>query len=60
VPSGTTDPALRTRLHEHFAQHTRAVLDVPHDGALVVDSPIDYDAPTPDAWLRVTAVADGL
>ena len=64
APARTADPALGTRLHDHFARLTRAVLSVPHDPALIAGGPIDYAALTPasrDAWLQVTAaVADGL
>ncbi len=64
APARTADPALRARLHQHFGQLTRTVLDVPHDPALVAGGPINYDALSPttqDAWLNVSAaVADGL
>lgn len=64
APARTPDADLSKRLHAHFGQLTRAVLDVPHDPALVAGGPIAYDALTPrsqEAWLRVTAaVADGL
>ena len=64
APARTADPALGTRLHDHFARLTRAVLSVPHDPALIAGGPIDYAALSPasrDAWLQVTAeVADGL
>jgi len=64
APTRTADPALRARLHQHFGQLTRTVLDVPHDPALVAGGPINYDALSPttqDAWLNVSAaVADGL
>ncbi|MGL5828019.1 MAG: MinD/ParA family ATP-binding protein, partial [Angustibacter sp.] len=64
APSKTPDAALSRRLHEHFGQLTRAVLDVPHDPALVDGGPINYDALTTasrEAWLRVSAaIADGL
>ncbi len=64
APSKTPDAALSKRLHEHFGQLTRAVLDVPHDPALVDGGPINYDALTTasrEAWLRVSAaIADGL
>ena len=63
-PARTPDPALQERLHRHFGQLTRAVLDVPHDPALVAGGPISYDALTTasrSAWLQVTAaIADGL
>ena len=64
APSRTPDAALRDRLHRHFSKLTRAVLDVPHDPALVAGGPVAYDALSPasrTAWLQVTAaVADGL
>ncbi|WP_430785387.1 MinD/ParA family ATP-binding protein [Actinoplanes sp. G11-F43] len=64
APTRTPDTALRDRLHRHFGKLTRAVLDVPHDPALVAGGPVAYDALSPasrSAWLRVTAaVADGL
>lgn len=64
APARTPDPALQERLHRHFGQLTRAVIDVPHDPALVAGGPISYDALTPasrSAWLQVTAaIADGL
>ena len=64
APTRTPDPALRDRLHRHFGKLTRAVLEVPHDPALVAGGPVAFDALTPasrTAWLQVTAaVADGL
>jgi len=64
APARTADQVLTQRLHKHFGQLTRAVLDVPHDPALVPGGPITYDAlarTTREAWLRVSAaVADGL
>ncbi|GEL99804.1 chromosome partitioning protein [Cellulomonas terrae] len=64
APEPKVDKDLQKRLRSHFGALTRAVLDVPHDKALVAGGPIDYDAlstTTRDAWLRVTAVvADGL
>lgn len=63
-PSKVADPQLNRRLHRHFASLTRAVLDVPHDAALVDGGTLNYDALSPatrEAWLQVTAtVADGL
>jgi MinD-like ATPase involved in chromosome partitioning or flagellar assembly len=63
-PAPVADAALRKRLHKHFGQLTRAVVDVPYDPALVPGGPIAYDALSPAshaAWLQVTAaVADGL
>jgi len=53
------DPKLRRRLHAHFGQLTRAVLDVPYDPALVDGAPIDVDRLKPstrEAWLHATAV----
>lgn len=64
APSPKVDKDLRTRLRGHFGALTRAVVEVPHDKALVSGGPIDYEALNPstrDAWLRATAiVADGL
>ncbi|KQR11930.1 chromosome partitioning protein [Cellulomonas sp. Leaf334] len=64
APEPKVDKDLQKRLRSHFGALTRAVLDVPHDKALVSGGPIDYDSlstTTRDAWLRVTAVvADGL
>lgn len=64
APSPKVDKDLRTRLVGHFGALTRAVVEVPHDRALVSGGPIDYEALQPstrDAWLRATAiVADGL
>jgi len=64
APEPKVDKDLQKRLRSHFGALTRAVLDVPHDKALVAGGPIDYEAlstTTRDAWLRVTAVvADGL
>jgi MinD-like ATPase involved in chromosome partitioning or flagellar assembly len=63
-PAATADQALRTRLHRHFGQLTRAVVDVPYDPALIAGGPIAYDAlsqASHGAWLQVTAaVVDGL
>ncbi|MCW2137346.1 MinD/ParA family ATP-binding protein [Actinoplanes cyaneus] len=63
-PADTVDKELRKRLHRHFGALTRAVLDVPHDPALVAGGPIAYDALAPAtrrAWLQVAAaVAEGL
>lgn len=63
-PAKVADPQLHTRLHGHFNGLTRAVLDVPHDPALVDGGTLNFDALTPatrEAWLQVTAtVADGL
>lgn len=64
APEPKVDKDLQKRLRSHFGALTRAVIDVPHDKALVAGGPIDYEAldrSTRDAWLRVTAVvADGL
>ena len=64
APSFDVDPKLRARLHDHFGQLTRVVLDVPHDPALVAGGPLLIDAlagSTREAWLHVSAaVADGL
>jgi MinD-like ATPase involved in chromosome partitioning or flagellar assembly len=64
APAADVDAQLRARLHAHFGRLTRAVLDVPHDPALVAGGPLLVDALAPttrEAWLHVTAaVADGL
>ncbi|ANP74863.1 hypothetical protein PA27867_3956 (plasmid) [Cryobacterium arcticum] len=64
APSKVADAQLNRRLHGHFASLTRAVLDVPHDPALVDGGTLNFDALSPvtrEAWLQVTAtVADGL
>lgn len=63
-PEPKVDKDLRQRLRSHFGALTRAVVEVPHDKALVTGGPIDHAALRPatrDAWLRATAiVADGL
>jgi MinD-like ATPase involved in chromosome partitioning or flagellar assembly len=64
APSKVADAQLNRRLHGHFNSLTRAVLDVPHDPALVDGGTLKFDALAPatrEAWLHVTAtVADGL
>lgn len=64
APARVADAQLGHRLHDHFASLTRAVLDVPHDPALVDGGTLAFDALAPatrEAWLQVTAtVADGL
>ncbi|HEY8721680.1 MinD/ParA family ATP-binding protein, partial [Pengzhenrongella sp.] len=64
APSADVDQALRARLHDHFGQLTRVVLDVPHDASLVAGGPLLIDSlasETREAWLQVTsAVAEGL
>jgi MinD-like ATPase involved in chromosome partitioning or flagellar assembly len=63
-PSKTADPQLSRRLHEHFSQLTRTVLDVPFDASLVSGGPLNVDTLAPRtraAWLLATAaIADGL
>ncbi|MBD7917374.1 chromosome partitioning protein [Cellulomonas sp. Sa3CUA2] len=63
-PEPKVDKDLRQRLRSHFGALTRAVVEVPHDKALVSGGPIDHANLRPatrDAWLRATAiVADGL
>ncbi len=58
------DGGLADRLHHHFAQMTRAVVDVPYDPALVSGGPIDLgrlSAGSRRAWLHAAAaVVDGL
>ncbi|WP_407344708.1 MinD/ParA family protein [Pengzhenrongella phosphoraccumulans] len=64
APGDDVDAKLRARLHHHFGQLTRVVLDVPHDPALVPGGPLLVESlqeGTREAWLKVTAaVADGL
>ena len=64
APAVEIDAKLRARLHHHFGQLTRVVLDVPHDPALVPGGPLLIETlqdGTREAWLQVTAaVADGL
>lgn len=64
APAKHRDETLTTRLHTHFRQLTRAVIDVPYDPALVGGGRMHFDALAPatrEAWLRVAAdVADGL
>lgn len=64
APSPQTDPVLTRRLHEHFEQLTRAVVDVPHDPALVAGGTIEISRLAPatrEAWVHATAtVAAGL
>lgn len=63
-PEPKVDKDLRQRLRSHFGALTRAVVEVPHDRALVTGGPIEHASLRPstrDAWLRATAVvADGL
>ncbi|MFO7689242.1 MAG: chromosome partitioning protein [Cryobacterium sp.] len=63
-PSKTVDAQLSQRLHTHFAQLTRTVLDVPFDASLVSGGPLNVDALAPRtraAWLLATAaIAEGL
>jgi len=63
-PAKTADRALSTRLHDHFSQLTRTVVDVPYDPALVAGGPLNIDALAPrtrEAWLYATAaIAEGL
>ncbi|GAB2575220.1 MinD/ParA family ATP-binding protein [Microlunatus antarcticus] len=64
APASSNDTLLSSRLHDHFAQLTRAVVDVPHEPSLVAGGPIDFAAlskPSRDAWVLATAkVAEGL
>ena len=64
APSVKPDPALTSRLSNHFGQLTRAVTRVPFDPALVAGGPIQIEelsAASRAAWLKATAlVADGL
>lgn len=63
-PARDPEVGLSRRLHDHFGRLTRAVLDVPHDPALVEGGTIEVDnlhPETREAWVHVTAaVADGL
>jgi len=63
-PSKTVDQQLSARLHDHFGQLTRTVLDVPHDPSLVGGGPLNVDTLAPNtraAWLQATAaIAEGL
>ncbi|MBB5643459.1 MinD/ParA family ATP-binding protein [Cryobacterium roopkundense] len=63
-PSKTVDQQLSARLHEHFGQLTRQVLDVPYDPSLVGGGPLNVDTLAPrtrSAWLQATAaIAEGL
>lgn len=63
-PAKTVDAQLNRRLHGHFASLTRAVVDVPHDAALVSGGTLDFTRLAPEtreAWLMATAtIADGL
>ena len=64
APASSNDPVLSARLHEHFAQLTRAVVDVPHEQSLVAGGPIEFGALSKEsrnAWVLATAkVAEGL
>ncbi|WP_233201870.1 chromosome partitioning protein [Cryobacterium sp. Y11] len=63
-PSKTADEQLSARLHDHFRQLTRTVVDVPYDASLVGGGPLNVDAlaaRTRAAWLQATAaIAEGL
>ncbi|MDJ0348871.1 chromosome partitioning protein [Cryobacterium sp. PH29-G1] len=63
-PSKTADEQLSKRLHDHFQQLTRTVVDVPYDASLVGGGPLNVDALAPRtraAWLQATAaIAEGL
>ncbi|GEP27666.1 MULTISPECIES: chromosome partitioning protein [Cryobacterium] len=63
-PSKTADEQLSARLHDHFRQLTRTVVDVPYDASLVGGGPLNVDALAPrtrSAWLQATAaIAEGL
>ncbi|WP_166789820.1 MULTISPECIES: cobalamin biosynthesis protein CobQ [unclassified Cryobacterium] len=63
-PSKTADEQLSKRLHDHFRQLTRTVVDVPYDASLVGGGPLIIDALAPHtraAWLQATAaIAEGL
>jgi MinD-like ATPase involved in chromosome partitioning or flagellar assembly len=59
-----SDTGLAERLSAHFEQHTRSVVRIPYDQALVHGDQVRYDRlaqPTRDAWLEAAAtVADTL
>jgi MinD-like ATPase involved in chromosome partitioning or flagellar assembly len=63
-PAKNADLQLSRRLHDHFGQLTRTVVDVPYDPALVAGGPLNIGALAPatrEAWLRATAaIAEGL
>ncbi|HAM26691.1 MAG TPA: cobalamin biosynthesis protein CobQ [Microbacteriaceae bacterium] len=63
-PAKNADEQLSHRLHDHFGQLTRTVVDVPYDPALVAGGPLNIGALAPatrEAWLRATAaIAEGL
>ena len=63
-PAKTADRQLSVRLHDHFSQLTRTVVDVPYDAALVAGGSLNFDALAPrtrEAWLVATAaIAEGL
>ena len=63
-PAKTADRQLSIRLHDHFRQLTRTVVDVPYDAALVAGGSLNFDALAPgtrEAWLVATAaIAEGL
>ncbi|TFC91916.1 cobalamin biosynthesis protein CobQ [Cryobacterium breve] len=63
-PAKTADRQLSLRLHDHFSQLTRTVVDVPYDAALVAGGSLNIDALSPrtrEAWLLATAaIAEGL
>ena len=64
APSQDTDATLTRRLHDHFGQLTRAVVDVPHDPVLTTGGTIEISRlakTTREAWIHATAtVAEGL
>lgn len=63
-PAKRVDGKLSRRLHDHFKQLTRSVIDVPFDPGLVSGGPMNIEALDPRtraAWLRATAaIAEGL
>ena len=64
APVGPPDRRLHERVRNHFQRLTRAVLDVPHDPALVSGGHLNVSTLQPatrEAWLQATAaIADGL
>ena len=64
APDGPADRRLHERVRSHFGRLTRAVVDVPHDPALVSGGHLDVGTLQPgtrEAWLYATAaIADAL
>lgn len=64
APGPKADKNLASRLTRHFEQHTRAVVRVPYDRALVDGDQTLYTelaSPTRDAWLQAAAaISEGI